>query len=464
MIVMKFGGTSNQDAAAMGRVLNIVSAHRDQSPVVVISAIAGGTNSLEATARTAAQGKEDEAVGIVTSLFDRHTRIVDNLISERQIAALLEAILLSYLNEIKALIKGIAILHELTPRTLDTICSYGERLSSRIIASGLSEMSIPTEWVDARDFMITDDAFGRARPLMDKVTDRLESRVRPLVERGIVPVTQGFIGVTLSGAYTTMGRESSDYSASIIGAAMRASSVQIWTDVDGILTADPRVVPDPLKLRRLSFEEAFELSYFGAKVLHPHTMLPLLSGNIPVQILNSGRPAGTGTRIDTEPAGDDAVAVRSIAHRSGLTFLALSPRQRLGQLLFWESVYSVLSRHGIAPTFTATSEYRLALALESEAVTVQLVRDLEEFGAVTVLPGQGSLCVVGRGMRERGGIADRVFGALGGMRVTMISGGASSGSLTLLLDESQLTAAVMQLHAEFFGREADGRVFEPLPR
>lgn len=451
MIVMKFGGTSNEDASAMRNVIRIVGAHREEHPVVVISAIARATNELEQTARLAGEGREEEAVAVVTALFERHTRIIDNLLTDRARATELEAVLFHHLNEIKAIVKGIAILRELTPRTLDAICSYGERLSSRIIAAGLHEAGTPSAWVDAREFMITDDAFGRAQPLMDIVATRLEAVVRPLLSAGTVPVTQGFIGVTLSGAYTTMGRESSDYSASIIGAAMHAERVQIWTDVDGILTADPRMVAHTRKVDRMSFEEAFELSYFGAKVLHPGTMLPLQEQNIPVQILNSKNSTGSGTWVDASPrVGGTTTLLTSIAFRRGLTLLTITPHRRLNQFHFWEGIYSVLNRHTVSAGLTATSEYNMACALESRFVTEAMIHELEAFGHVAVFPGTGSICVVGKGMRGKEGVTERVFRALAAQPILMVSYGSSASSLTLVLDESRIPQALERLHTEFF--------------
>ncbi len=464
MIVMKFGGTSNEDAAAMRNVIRIVGTHRQDQPVVVISAIARATNELEQTARLAADGREEEAVTLVTALFERHTRIIDNLLADRSRSADLESLLFHHLNEIKAVVRGVAILRELTPRTLDAVCSYGERLSSRIIAAGLEEAGVPSVWVDAREFMVTDDSFGRAQPLMDIVTDRLEHVVRPLLNRGAVPVTQGFVGVTLAGASTTMGRESSDYSASIIGAAMHADRVQIWTDVDGILTADPRMVTQTRKIRRMSFEEAFELSYFGAKVLHPGTMLPLLQENIPVQILNSRNPEGSGTWVDIPAAGERQEALlKSVAFRKGLTLLTMAPRKRLNQFHFWEGVYSVLNRHGVAAGTTATSEYSFAAALDSRSVTETMVHELEEFGLPSVIRKCGSICVVGRGIRGEGGLAERIFRALAPTRVLMVSFGASTSSITVVIDEAGISDALRRLHDEFFDGPLDDRTFDPPP-
>jgi aspartate kinase len=462
MIVMKFGGTSNEDASAMRNVVRIVTAHRPEQPVVVISAIARATNELEQTARLAVEGREAEALELVTALFERHTRIIDNLLSDRSRSADLESILFRHLNEIKAIVKGIAILRELTPRTLDAVCSHGERLSSRIIAAALQEAGIASGWVDARDFMVTDETFGGAQPLMDIVAARLETVMRPLLAEGIVPVTQGFIGATLSGEYTTMGRESSDYSASIIGAAMNAGRVQIWTDVDGIMTADPRMVGRTHKVLRMSFEEAFELSYFGAKVLHPNTMLPLLEKSIPVQILNSKNARGSGTWVDTNrQEGEEAIPLKSIAFRRGLTVLTMAPRKRLNQFHFWEGIYRVLNRHSVSAGATSTSEYSLAFALDSHLVTDSLIHELEEFGIPGVFPGCGSICVVGSGIRGRAGVAERVFRAVATMPVLMASYGASASNLIIVLEESSVPRALERLHAEFFDGAVDERFFDP---
>ncbi len=452
MIVMKFGGTSNEDAAAMRNVIRIVTSHLVQRPVVVVSAIAKATNELERTARTAALGKEEDAILVATKLFERHNAIIDNLITSRSVATELESVFYNHLTEIKALVKGLAILRELTPRTMDAICSYGERLSSRIVAAGLRESGADAVWVDANDFMVTDDNFGRAQPLMELVIKNLEQRMKPLLEQGKVPVTQGFIGVTQSGAYTTMGRESSDYSASIIGAAMNAEKVQIWTDVDGILTADPRLVNDTKKINRLSFEEAFELSYFGAKVLHPNTMLPVLEKRIPVQILNSKREKSTGTLVDVQnESHDGSPLVKSIAFQKNLSIVSVSPRKRYSQYLFWEGIFSVLARYGIRTGLVATSEYNISFTLENKSFPDGLVHELEEFGTVSVFGGKGSLCLVGRGMRGSAGISDRIFSSLSNMNISMVSYGASDLNMTLVIDENQIHEALNSLHREFFG-------------
>ncbi len=458
MIVMKFGGTSNKDAAAISNVIRIVTAHLPLCPVVVISAIAKATNELEQAARTAAAGDAEGAVQLLGTLFARHDGILEDLLRDRNRIATLREPFAAWFGELRQLVQGVAILRELTPRTMDAFCSYGERLSSRIVAAGLEESGVKSAWIDAREFMITDDNFGLARPLMEEVTERLERVARPLIDRGQVPVTQGFIGVTRTGVYTTMGRESSDYSASIIGAAMNAERVQIWTDVDGILTADPRMVNDVRKVKRMSFEEAFELSYFGAKVLHPSTMLPLLEKNIPVEIRNSRTREGTGTLVDL-PSADGAALVKSIAFKPAVTVVSVSPRKRLGQYLFWEGVFSVLQRWEINAGNVSTSEYTIAFTYDGSGDIDALARQLEEHGNVTVMGGKGSVCIVGSSLRGCTGLLNRVFNALAGVSISMVAYGASGLNVTVVMDGAQVPDALARLHKEFFGAEERSDVF-----
>jgi aspartate kinase len=464
MIVMKFGGTSNRDAAAMANVLRIITTHLAERPVVVVSAIADATNDLEESARTAASGDASRGEEILTRLHARHLAMVDALVSDKARAENLSRVFSGYLKELTTLLHGLAILRELTSRTMDAICSYGERFSSRIVAAGLQECGVDAIWVDAKDFMLTDGNFGKALPVMEAVRSNLARVIAPLVKQRQVPVTQGFIGVTSSGAYTTMGRESSDFSASIIGAAMDAERVQIWTDVDGILTADPRMVPGVRKVRHMSFDEAFELSYFGAKVLHPNTMLPLLEKNIPVEVRNSRREEGTGTLIDQpDPSEAVAPAVKSISFSADVTVVSLSPRKRTNQYLFWDGVFSVLSRSGIDVRTVTTSEYRIAFTIAGSYDSSAVIPRLEEFGPVTVFPEQASLCIVGSGLRGWKEFAGRVFGALAGVKTALIAYGASGLNMTVVVDRRDLEDALVRLHREFFGSSIPSGEFD-VPR
>lgn len=447
MIVMKFGGTSNEDATAMANVVRIVKSRAGESPIVVISAIARATNELEQVARLAATGDAGAAANCASKLLDRHLTIVRDLIHSSELASHLESALSTHLRQIRELVNGIAILRELTPRSMDAICSHGERMSSRIIAAALEESGQEAVWVDAREFMITDDHFGAARPLMETVVERLESCVLPLLNTGRIPVTQGFIGFTPSGAYTTMGRESSDYSASIIGAAMKADMVQIWTDVDGILTADPRVVPDAQRISCISFQEAFELSYFGAKVLHPATMLPVIEKEIPVTILNSKNDHSMGTLINTK--GDSTTGAKAIASRSDLTIVIMSPRKKFNQYFFWEGVLGILNKFSVPVSITASSGSQLVFIADRTAITDMVISALEEIGTTRIQNGMASVSLVGSGLGQDKTLTERTCAALKGVEVGMIST-ASDSSMTVVVDGPSVERAVRLLHAQFF--------------
>jgi len=461
MIVMKFGGTSNENAAVMRNVVRIVKSHLAEQPIVVISAIARATNELEQIARTAALGDQPQAEELVKSLFRRHDAIIADLITISERARQLTSAFALYQRELSELVKGISILKELTPRTMDSVCSYGERISSRIISAALEESGVRSVWVDAKEFMLTDDNFGRAQPLIDKVRERLEEVVKPLLAKGDIPVTQGFIGVTLSGNYTTMGRESSDYSASIIGSAMNARKVQIWTDVDGILTADPRIVQSTKKVKRMSFEEAFELSYFGAKVLHPTTMLPVLEKKIPVQIMNSRREQSTGTLVEPDTLPVTSV-VKSIAHRKNVSVVTVLPHRRFGQYVFWEGIFSVLTKYGVSTSLMATSEYNVSLLVDDRVITSGLSQELGEFGKVEVQANKGSISIVGKGLRANPKIINRIFRSVGDCDLAMVSYGASDSSMTIVVEAGQIAGALKLLHREFFDNIDDIEAFDPI--
>ncbi len=460
MIVMKFGGTSNQDANAMNNVVGIVARNRHQKPLVVISAIAQATNTLEHAGKLAAQGKSSEARSALLLLFERHQAILDILVKDPRRHTTLRGILSTWLQELEELVKGVAILRELTPRTLDSFCAYGELSSSQLVAAALQENGVDARWIDTRDFMMTDDNHSAACPVMDVVEPRLREIVGPLLERGSVPVTQGFIGVTSSGYRTTMGRESSDYSASIIGAALMADAIQIWTDVDGVLTADPRVVGTAKKVKTLSFEEAFELSYFGAKVLHPNTMLPAMERKIPIYIFNSRRPRSSGTMVTNASACHKHAVVKSIASKQNLTLLEVTPRKRFSQYIFWEHIFNVLTRHGVRTDLTGTSEYSITLVVEGKGVTGGLRSDLSAVGTVEMRIGQGIVSVVGRNIRESPDILSRLFAAMEGHSIAFVSHGASSSSVSLVVNNGEVEELVRKLHKEFFGGKFDGDIFE----
>jgi aspartate kinase len=461
MIVMKFGGTSTQDAAAMKNVAQIVHARVTQRPVVVVSAIAQATNLLEQTGRFAAEGKTVDAIGTLQKLFDRHYAIVDAAVHDAARQEELRSVLASSANELKTLVQGISILRELTPRTLDALYCFGELLSSRVITAVLQEQGVHAQWIDTKDFMTTDDNFTRAVPMMDVVEQKLRALFKPLLEKAIVPVTQGFIGSTVTGLRTTMGRESSDYSAAIIGASLEVEDIQIWTDVDGVLTADPRVVADPKKIKVLSFDEAYELSYFGAKVLHPNTMLPAIEKNIPIHIYNSRHPERSGTMVARQSASDQSL-VKSVAYKRNMVIFSVVPEKRYGQYILWEHIFSILTKYDAIAAMTATSEYSVSFVLDAKHNIEGIAHEMESLGNVHITRAMGILCVVGSNIRLSTGIADRIFNALARIEIAMISFGASSSSMSIVIPEKNINDAVNNIHQKFFEKIEYPEIFELL--
>lgn len=458
MIVMKFGGTSNQDARAIANVVQIVESHRDSKPIVVISAVAQATNMLERIARRASEGTSGKACDAISEFFEKHYTIADDLIKNDERRTEMHRTLQAARAEMEELVKGVEILRELTARTLDAFYSFGELLSSRLVVAGMQEHGIAAQWLDTQEFMITDENHNAALPNMDVVRERLNKLVVPVLKRNVIPVTQGFIGATPKGLRTTMGRESSDYSASIIGAALHSEEIQIWTDVDGILTSDPRVVSSPKKINSMSFEEALELSYFGAKVLHPNTMLPAMEMNIPIRILNSRRPRLTGTRITSESFVGKPL-VKSIAYKLNISLVTISPKQRYGQYIFWEHIYSILTKFRATANLSTTSEYKISFTLDTTDNLPAIVHALEEVGVGRVVNGRGIVCLVGENIGETPGFLEKIFHSTSGCPVELISFGASNSSLSLVMDEQEVPNEVRKLHAEFF-ESSDSEEFE----
>jgi aspartate kinase len=461
MIVMKFGGTSVQDAAAIERLTKIVARERERRPVVVVSAVAGATNTLVDAGRKAFAGEGRAARQAIAELMERHRTILRDLrVEEREARELTERIDRTS-EELTSYVRGVALLRELTPRARDAISSHGERLSAALVAAALRARGLPTGHVDVRDVMATDDRFGQARPDRAKLADGCGSRIRPLLESGRVVVTEGFLGRTPAGETTTLGRGGSDFTAALIGAALGADEIQIWTDVDGMLTADSRVVPESMKIRSLSFAEAAELAYFGAKVLHPATIEPALARNIPVRILNSRRPDASGTTITAEAARTGA-AVKSIAAKKGVTVVHVQSLRMLMAHGFLRSMFEVFDRHEVPVDLVSTSEVGVSLTIDDTSRLDEIVEDLSRFSQVRVDPACSIVCVVGEELRSTPGIAARAFGALGDINVRMISQGASEMNLSFVVQDKDADESVRRLHREFFKGVDLPHVFEPV--
>jgi aspartate kinase len=461
MIVMKFGGTSLEDARAMQNVIQIVRHEQARQPLVVLSAIAGATNTLLRSAELSVEGDLREANRLLNDLFDRHITILQNIIDDRPTAQQLILSFKHQFEDLRNLCQGIALLGENTPRSLDTLASVGERLSSRIVAESMKLQDLNVEYVDARKFIITDANFTSATPLFNLIEEKSKEYVSPFLAQRKIVVTQGFIGATQKGITTTLGRGGSDYSASIIGAVLEAEEIQIWTDVDGILTADPRIAPAAQKLDVISFREASELAYFGAKVLHPSTILPAVKKNIPVVVLNSKRPDSTGTRIVANPPKSNA-AVKSIASKKDITIVNVLSSRMLMAYGFLESIFRVFGKYKTSVDLVSTSEVAVSLTIDDATQLESIVTDLEEFADVTVLSDKAILCIVGEQMHSTAGVAVRIFRALNEINVIMISQGASEINMSLVVEANDVNEAVRRLHREFFEPSATGKVFEPI--
>ncbi|HLF15577.1 MAG TPA: aspartate kinase [Bacteroidota bacterium] len=451
MITMKFGGTSIQDADAITRVTGIVRASLPKSPVVVISAIAQATNALEKIGKSAGEGNAAAAKEEIDTLLRRHITIVNRLIRTEGLKKDLAEYIAETGVSLNNLASGVEMLRELTPRTMDAFYSFGELLSSRIVAAALVDTGISAQWLDSKDFLVTDDNFNRARPIMHIVEERLLKIVPPLLKAGKVPVTQGFIGVTVSGHRTTMGRESSDYTGSLIGGALGAEAIEIWTDVTGVLTADPRIVENPIQVKHLTFAEAYELTYFGAKVLHPSTMHPAEARNIPIDILNSLDPSLEGTRVSTVIPGGGP-AVKSVTYRKDVSVLTLTPMKRHGQYIFWEHIYGVLTERRAEALLMNTAEYRVAIVLKSADASEDIREALKDVCHAEIRPGKALLCAVGENMVNVCGVPERFLRAVGSRPVYFLSLGASPNSLAAVIDAEVIEETVRRAHAEFFTR------------
>jgi aspartate kinase len=447
VIVCKFGGTSVGDAEAIARTASIIRARRDRQPVVVVSALAGTTNMLLQIAEQSARGQLIGALRAVEGLRDRHlqqTELLLDTASAQEVSEELSAMF----DELAALAEALRTLGDLTARSLDAIASLGEQLSSVLVVAALRKHDLDAVHVEAREVMITDDRYTKAEPQTDAISEAAQRIVMPILRDGRIPVMGGFIGSAQgTGVTTTLGRGGSDYSASLVGAALQAEAIEIWTDVDGMLTADPRVVQHARLIERIGFEEASELASFGAKVLHPSTIAPAVMRGIPVWVLNSRRPEGTGTLITFDAPRR---AVTAIAGKSGVTLVKVrSPRMLLAEG-FMRSLFDVFERHRTSVDVVATSEVSVSVTIDDAARLEALVVDLRALGDVTIERNRGIVSIVGSGLSDGGRAMSQALAAIGELRVHMLSLSSSGINLTVVVDGEQVAPAMARLHDAFF--------------
>ena len=454
---MKFGGTSVEDAAAIDRVASIVKGRLPERPFVVVSAMAKVTDQLLAMAAAAGRGEREQALDICRKLRERHYTTAGELLGTG-LHTDLHTELGTEFDSLDELLRGIAAVGELTPRTSDYVVSFGERLFSMIATPAFLARDIPAALVDARQVIITDAQHGRAVPQVDEINDRLQDRVQPLIEQGRVPIMGGFIGATREGVQTTIGRGGSDFSAALVGAGLNADRIEIWTDVDGMKTTDPRICADARRIKVISFEEAAELAYFGAKVLHPATVLPAVEKNIPVLVLNSRNPSNEGTRILSRTPRSRSL-FKAIAAKNRITIIEIVAARMLMAHGFLAKVFEIFARHRCAVDVVSTSEVSISLTVDSNEAIPQIAADLEQLAFVKYSGRQAIVCLVGENIRETAGVAAQVFDAIRDINVRMISQGASEINLTFVIDEADVPEAVRRLHAKFFA-DVDPEVFD----
>jgi aspartate kinase len=456
MIVMKFGGTSVQDSVTIDRVASIVKDRLTQKPVVVVSAMAKVTDQLLAAAQAAGNADRKAALEISRALRERHYTTAGELLGSGIFTETHKELETAF-DALDELLRGIVAVGELTSRTTDHIAAYGELLSSKMAAAAFSVRGLNSVFVDSRQCIVTDNNFMRAAPLLEETNERLKSKVQPWIEAGKVPVMGGFIGATKSGITTTIGRGGSDYSAAIVGAGLGAERIDIWTDVDGMMTTDPNLCPDAHRIKVISFDEAAELAYFGAKVLHPSTVLPAVQKNIPVYILNSRNPSCEGTRISARvPACRNFF--KAIAAKKRITIIDVAATRMLLAHGFLKAIFEIFDKHRVSVDVVSTSEVSVSLTVDSNESIPALAADLAKLADVKYEGRKAIVCVVGENLRERAGIAAKVFGELTDVKIRMISQGASEINLTFVIEEEDVPRVVQRLHATFFA-DLDPEVF-----
>ena len=456
MIVMKFGGSSIESAEAIQRVAGIVAGRAERRPLVIVSAMGKTTNRLLDIGRTAITGNLDAALSKLDDLRQFHAIEAGAVVSPQAESAI-ETHLESHFRELAELIRGLAILGEMSARSIDALSSYGERLSSYIMTEALRARGMDAEHVDSRRVIVTDDRFSAAAPLREETDKRLAEHVQPLIDAGKIPVMGGFIASTMAGITSTLGRGGSDYTASLVGSSLSAEEIQIWTDVDGVLTADPSLLSAARRIRVLSFAEASELAYFGARVLHPSTMLPAVRDNIPIRVLNSRRPDNEGTLIVAEHQAGQSI-VKSVVYKENITVVEVLSTRMLMAHGFLAKIFEVFDRHHTSVDMVTTSEVSVSLTIDNTARLDAIVEELRQIAEVTPFSGQSMVCVVGDNIRYTPGIAAKLFTALEQINIRMISQGASRLNISLVVDEKELHATVEALHKTFFS-QVDEAVF-----
>ena len=450
---MKFGGTSVQDAEAMTRVINIVKKQwadnpNDAPPVVVVSAMSKVTDRLIETGRLASTRQIEPAAKLLAELLARHLSVASTLMKGLPLELLRDE-LTSDFNALSAEVRAWATDGEVTPAAADALQAMGELASSRIVAAAFRQHSVKCVWIDSRHVLVTDGEHSAALPDMDLTAERCHTIVGAAINAGHVPVMGGFIGATEQGVTTTLGRGGSDYSAAIFGACLGVGEIQIWTDVDGMLTADPRVVSSPVLVPELSFNEASELAYFGAKVLHPSTILPAVAKNIPVRILNSRRPEVRGTMITAEGRGEGGT-LTALACKRGVTVIDITSSRMLMAFGFLRRLFEVFERFKTPVDVVTTSEVSVSVTVDTTRRLDDIISNLRNFAEVSTKPDMAIVCIVGENLRSDPTLFARAVTALETIPLRLVSQAGSRRNITFVMSDSDVVSAMNLLHDRFF--------------
>ena len=451
MIVIKFGGTSVGDAQRVANAIDIVAERKAQFPIVVVSALAGVTNDLVAAAEAARACDVERVNQIIAAVRQRHEDVAMRLVQQK--FDFFEAFIKQLdkqIEQIHTILRGIALLGEITARARDKVLGLGEKLSSVLFAYSMMMRALPGEHVDSEEVVITDARFGEANPLMDETRAAARRVLLPIVERNLIPVMGGFIGRTRDGATTTLGRGGSDYSAAIVGAVTGAGEIQIWTDVDGMMTADPRLIPSARVIERISYVEAAELAWFGAKVLHPRTIAPAVAEGIPVRVLNTHNRASAGTLITEEGDPNDSAGPRAVAVKRGITVVHMTSNTMLGAHGFLARLFGIFEELEIAVDLITSSEVSVSVTIDEKHNLEKLIDRLKPVADVQVREDQCIVAIVGRNLMRDSIVGARVFEAMRGIPTSMFSLGTSGINLSIVVDESDADRSVRAIHAALF--------------
>lgn len=461
IVVMKFGGTSVADSMSVRNVMEIVRDEK-RKRMVVVSAIAKATTALETIARSSSEGKIDEALKILEDITNRHFKMIEDLITDPVFKTKAKEKIENYQLEIKKLAEGVSVIRELSLRTLDAFRVFGELMSSAVIYYAFRNNGIDTELVDSRNIIKTNNDFSRAYPDFRLTEINVISIIKPLLDSGKVVLAQGFIASTEEGISTTMGRESSDFSAAIYGSLLGAEEIQIWTDVDGVLTSDPILIPNTMKLNEISFAEMEELSFFGAKVLHRNSVKPAREKNIPLRILNSKNPVSSGTRVIAELNFHEKV--KSITYKKNIIVLKLKPRADLNQYIFWEMMLNVLSRHKPQIDILLSSSGGILIVIAENAYTRihydELKNEFSEISDCEIVRDEVLITLVGSDLNSIDGLYQRIFISNPGLKPGSVCFGFNRHSLSLLVSRESLEMTMRNLHTEFFHHDDNSGLFE----